>query len=401
MRWKPPPILGIFLTVFLDLLSFGLVIPDIQIRGDHLGAEGFVRGLLLASFSIAQLVAAPFLGRLSDRIGRRKILLITAMLSTISFVVYAHADVLWVMFVARIVSGMAGASIGVAYAYIADVTSPGERAKGMGLVGAAFGLGFIFGPPFGAFLIKAGHDTPLIMGYVAAGLSLANFLYILFVLPESLKPQLESVARRASNLDNLKLALSTPTLGLLLALFFAANFAFANLETTFFLLDIKHFHMDEQDGAIVLTVVGIVSAFMQGYMVRVLTPKYGEVRLLRLVYIIQAPTLLLIPFAPPWVPQLFGTILLGIGTGLAQPCLGSLISKNAPKEMQGGIFGVTQMLGALARIIAPIASNRLFDFRYFSPYVLASAIMIVPLIGMWRIRLSAGQHDSPPAAEFA
>lgn len=401
MRRKPPPLLGIFLTVFLDLLSFGLVIPDIQIRGDHLGADGFVRGLLLASFSIAQLVTAPLLGRLSDRIGRRPILLVTAMLSTVSFLVYAHADSLWIMFVARIFSGMAGASLGVAYAYIADVTTVADRAKGMGMVGAAFGLGFIFGPPFGAFLIKAGNGTPLIMGYVAAGLSLVNFLYILAVLPESLRKEVEQKATRASNFQNLKLALGTPTLGLLLALFFVANFAFANLETTFFLLDIKHFGMDEQAGAIVLTVVGIVSAFMQGYLVRVLTPKFGEVRLLRLAYLIQAPALLFVPFAPPWVLQLVGTILLGIGTGLAQPCLGSLISKNAPKEMQGGIFGVTQMLGACARILAPIVSNRLFDFRYFAPYVLASVIMVVPMIGMWRIKISAGEHDSPPAPEFA
>lgn len=401
MRWRPPSILGIFLTVFLDMLSFGLVIPDIQIRGDHLGAEGVFRGLLLASFSIAQLVTAPFLGRLSDKFGRRSVLLVTALLSTASFVLYAHAESLSIMFAARIVSGMAGASLGVAYAYIADVTTPQDRAKGMGLVGAAFGLGFIFGPPFGALLIKAGNGSPMVMGYVAASLSLVNFAYIALFLPESLKAKREEEARRTSSLQNLRIALSTPVLGLLLALFFVGNFAFANLETTFFLLDIKHFGMKELDGAIVLTAVGIVSAFMQGYLVRVVTPKFGEVRLLRFAYIIQAPALLLVPFTPPWVPQILGVIFLGIGMGLAQPCLGSLISKNAPKEMQGGIFGVTQSLGAFARILGPLVSNPLFDFRYWAPYALASFLMFIPMLGMWKISVSAGDHDSPSALEPA
>jgi len=395
MPRKPPPIIGIFLTVFLDMLSFGLVIPDIQLRGDQLGAEGILRGLLLASFSIAQFLTAPLLGRMSDQLGRRPILLVTAFLSVASLVLYAHADLLWIMFAARILSGVSGASIGVAYAYIADVTNASNRARGMGIVGAAFGLGFIFGPPVGALLIGAGDGTPLLMGYVAAGLALLNFLYILFVLPESHRKGPEASPAKSTHLQNLARALNTPTLGLLLMLFLVANFAFTNLETTFFLLEVQHFGMTELDGALVLTFVGVISAFMQGYLVRVVTPRFGEVRLLRLSYILQTPALAAIPFATPWGWQLGVLFILGIGTGLAQPCLGSLISKNAPKEMQGGIFGVTQSIGALARIVGPLVSNTLFDFRYWGPYILAAFLMVIPLLGMWRIRISAGMHDSP------
>ena len=158
---RPSPLGAIFITVLIDLLSFGLVIPDIQIRGDSLGASGWVRGLLLATFSIAQLLTAPYLGRLSDSIGRRLILLLTTVLSVICFVFYAHADTLVYLFISRVISGIAGANLPVAYAYVADVTKPEERAKGMGLIGAAFGVGFIFGPVLGGVLLQAGGGKPL------------------------------------------------------------------------------------------------------------------------------------------------------------------------------------------------------------------------------------------------
>ncbi|MFN8218886.1 MAG: MFS transporter [Fimbriimonadales bacterium] len=385
MRRRLPPILGIFLTVFIDLLSFGLVIPDIQLRGDALGATGIWRGLLIASFSIAQLITAPILGRWSDAIGRRKILLVTCAMAAVSNLLYAHAEVLWMMLAARVVLGVAGANLGVAYAYIADVTKPEDRAKSLGMIGAAFGLGFIFGPPTGAFLIKIGHGHPLVLGYVAATLCVINFLYVLFILEES-TPQANAAEMRRASVKNLVIALGTPGLGFLLALFFINNFGFANLESTYFLLTNKQFGMSQMEGAILLTVVGIVSAFMQGYLIRVVQPKFGEVRLLRFAWMCMVPSLALVPFCPPWIPALLIIMVLGIATGLAQPSLSSLISRSAPATMQGGVFGITQGLGAMARILGPMVGNYLFDVRHWAPYAMAASLTAVPMVGSWRLR---------------
>ncbi len=408
MRLRLPPLLGIFLTVFIDLLSFGLVIPDIQLRGEALGGKGVVLGLMIASFSIAQLLVAPVLGRWSDTIGRRGILLATSLISMGSFVAYGHADVLWLMFAARVLSGMGSANIGVAYAYVADVTRPEDRAKGMGLLGAAFGLGFIFGPIAGAFLAGidhrrhleamglpgAGADSlqafggqPLVLGYAAAALCLLNFLYVLLFLPESLKGGVvRSDGPRGSSLQNMAKALATPGLGLLLGLFFAYGFAFSNLESTYFRLAVQHFHLTQEHGALILTVVGIVSAVMQGVVVRMVTPRFGEVRLVRFAFLLQVPVIAMVPHAPPWLWQMIAVVLLGIGAGLSQPALSSLISRSAPPEMQGGIFGVTQALGALARIAGPLVANGLYDrFGVAYPYLAAGLVMLVPALGAFRI----------------
>ncbi|MBX7131199.1 MAG: MFS transporter [Fimbriimonadaceae bacterium] len=392
---RPSPLGAIFVTVLIDLLSFGLVIPDIQIRGDSLGASGWVRGLLLATFSIAQLLTAPYLGRLSDSIGRRMILLLTTVLSVICFVFYAHAETLLYLFISRVISGIAGANLPVAYAYVADVTKPEDRAKGMGLLGAAFGVGFIFGPVLGGVLLEAGGGKPLLMGYVAAAMAAVNFLYVFFFLPESLMKEDRTHADdRKPTLHNMKVAFATPGLGLLLAMFFAYNFAFSNLESTYFLLVVKNFLLTQREGTYLLAIVGIVSAVMQGFMVQRATKRFGELNLVRISYLFQVPTLMAVPFAMPWIPQIIGIIFLGTCTGLSQPSLNSLISKSAPRDMQGGIFGVTQALGAFARILGPMVGNALYDVRYWLPYTVAGSLVLFPLLGAFRMK-------SPPEPEPA
>lgn len=401
MRRALPPLGAIFITVFLDLLSFGMVIPDIQLRGAALGAEGFVRGLVIAVFSIAQLATAPLVGRLSDAKGRRPVLLVTTLLATLSFIAYANSHELWIMFVSRILAGIAGANIGVAYAYVADVTTPADRPKGMGLIGAAFGLGFILGPVTGAELVRIGGGTPVVLGYTAATLAFLNFLYVLVAVPESLTK--DSSDRRATlnkPLATLLRALRTPGLAILLLLFFAYNLSFSNLESTYFLLATGEFALSQSEAARILAWVGVVGAFMQGYMIRIVSKRFRELSLLRVAFLAQAPILMCVPFARPWIPQLIGATLLGIASGLAQPSLGSLISKTAPPDMQGGIFGVTQALGAMARILGPLAGNALFDVRYWAPYALAAVIMLVPAIAAFRIPLGPKDDasDGPAGA---
>lgn len=410
-----PPILGIFLTVFLDLLSFGMFLPDLQLRVQQLAARhlglapdshdtriGIMVGLSLAVFSFAQLLTAPFLGRLSDRIGRRKVLLVTTVLSTISYVVYAHATSLEWIFVARIFGGIGAANLGVAFAYIADVTKPEERAKGLGLIGAAFGLGFVLGPFIGTQLLKLGHDQPLLLGYVAAAMCFVNFLYVWLLLPESLHTQPE---RESRFFTDLRQAVSTPGLGLMLLMFFVANFAFTNLETTYFQLLADNrsvFHLGERTakeyGGYVLVLVGIVAAFTQGFLVRRLMPVHGEVSLIRFSYPVLALSFVLIPFAPLWIPALVGVIGLGLANGLAQPSLSSLISRSAPAEVQGGIFGITQALGAFARCIGPLIGNSLFSVQPSYPYLLGALLIIFPTCAAWGLRQPAAPALEPESA---
>ncbi|RYG48244.1 MFS transporter, partial [bacterium] len=277
---KPSPLTGIFLTVLIDLLGFGMVIPDLQLRGERLAGAllklpesqwernatvGLYVGALLGGFSLAQLIANPFLGRLSDRIGRRKVLLVTTALSIAGSVFYAHADTYWFSFGARLLAGLAAANLGVAFAYVADVTTPENRASGVGKIGMALGLGFIFGPVLGATILQFSGDTPLWLGYIAAALSTINFLYIWFFLPESRDVTAISDQKQTSFFEDLALALRTPSLRLLLAMFFTSNFAFAMLQTTFFrLLADNRGIFDLSDklaksyGAWILALVGLI-----------------------------------------------------------------------------------------------------------------------------------------------
>lgn len=390
------PLAAIFITVLLDLLSFGMIIPDIQLRGEKLVKEaawlqnlpvsqGLIIGLTIAVFSITQFLVSPYLGRLSDNVGRRRVLLITTALSTASLVIYAFADQLWVLLLARILQGAAAGNLAVAYAYISDVTETTDRAKAMGSLGAAFGIGFILGPPFGAFLLKVGGGAPMLMGLVAAVLALVNFCFVWFFLPES-KPEEEAGTEPMKLVALAKQAFQTPGLGFLLALFFAVNFGFANLESTYFRMAHDEFRLDEFQTSLVLVVVGIASALMQGALIPVLTKHFRETVLVRIAFIIQTPTMMLVPFMRPWFPMLTTAAMLGGSSGLAQPNLSSLISKSSPRNIVGGIFGVTNALGALARIIGPMVGNVLYDIKPWAPYIFAGCVLIIPLIGAWFVR---------------
>jgi len=404
LRVHLSPLLGIFLTVFIDLLGFGLFIPDLQLRGKEFGATGAMLGFALGSFSLAQLVTAPLLGRISDIYGRRRVLLITTVLSCVAYVIYAHATDIWWIVGSRIVSGIAAANVGVAFAYVADITSPEERAGGMGMVGAAFGLGFVLGPGIGAGLLAIGHNKPLVLGYTGAVLAAINFFYVLFILPDSAQHQADAGGHY---LENFVKAFRVRGLSVMLLMFFAAQFGFTNLENTFFLLLAqKHWIYRLSDsaarnaGAIILTLVGIVMVVMQGYLVRRLTPKYGEVKLLRFAYIGMVPSLALAPYLPLWAPMLAGVVFLGVCTGLAQPSLSSLISRSAARDMQGGVLGVNQALGALARFLGPIVSNWVFAQEPYYPYFLGAAILVLPAFLAWSLRQpTAEPHSAPALAE--
>lgn len=389
-----PPVIGIFITVFLDLLSFGIFIPDLQLRGRTLHLEGISLGILIGAYSLAQLITGPILGRISDTRSRRQVLLITSALATVSYLIYGHGQSLPLLLLSRTICGVAAASLGVGFAYMADITSPEERSKGLGIIGAAFGLGFIIGPVLGALMLYIGHDDPIYLSLLGAFMSLINFLYVLLFLPDPIPQQPDVAAKRERNPIRLVWnAVKRPELTLLLFMFFAVQFGFTNLESTFFqlLADPRGiFHLGQEPakilGAKVLATVGLIQVFNQGFLVRILTPKYGEVKLLRFAYLALGPALVAVPFFHIWWPGIIVIFFMAIGSGLAQPSISSLISRCSPRDMQGGIFGVTQALGSMARLTAPLISNSLFLVHPSYPYLFGGFIFLIPITGAWRLK---------------
>lgn len=402
------PLTAIFITVFLDMLSFGTVIPDVQLRSKELveaatwlphnpTTEGFVIGLSIALFSIAQFLIAPWLGKMSDEKGRRPVLLITCTLAVFASLLYGFSGTLIILWLSRVLHGLAGANLGVAYAYIADVTTDQDRAKSMGLIGAAFGLGFIFGPPLGSILIELNNGQPLYLGLASAFFALINLIWVYLYLPESRIPGNEPASSNENRFRALTNALTTPTLGILLALFFVASFAFTHLETTYYRLGEDVYKFNQVQTSMVLVTVGIVAAVVQGGLIRILEPKFGERNLLRVGYLLQAPILASMPFVTPWWPIIVGAILLGTSSGIAQPSLSSIISKNAPADIRGSIFGINQSLGSLARIIGPFTANIAYAYSPAAPYLIAAAIMILPTIAVWMIKLNTNEPTLEPS----
>lgn len=384
MSRRPAPLTAIFLTVLLDMLGFGLAVPDLQIRGDRLSESALWTGFALALYSIAQLISAPWLGRLSDRLGRRTVLLATTVAAALGYLVYSQAETLGALLVARALAGVAGGNLSVAYAYITDVTEPKERASSMGMMGVAFGLGFILGPPVGAHLVHADGGSPMLLGIVGCSLAVINFLFLYFFLPES--PRRERSAQVNGLWRDTIAALRTPLLGRMLWVFLFTNLAFANLQSTFFLLAQRQFGLAEHKASFVLVLVGVVSVVMQGGVVRVVAPRFGEHNMLRFGLLLIVPSLAILPFAVPWGPLLVVMAMVGVATGLYGPASSSLISRYAPPQMVGQTFGITHALGAMARVAAPLIALPLMEFGAHKPYLLAAALMVIPLALCWSLR---------------
>jgi DHA1 family tetracycline resistance protein-like MFS transporter len=362
----------IFLTVFLDLLGFGMVIPFLPGVARHLGASDFVASLTGSVYSLMQFLLVPLWGRLSDRVGRRPVLLVSIAATAAGMVLLGAANSLALLFAARVFTGMATANIAVAQAYIADVTPPEGRARGMGLIGLAFGLGFIFGPFFGGMLARlplAGRPGAL-PAFVAAGLSLVNLAMATITLPESLSVELRGKVKshRASPFDltGLKQAFAHPSVGRAIGINFLVVFWFAGMEQTFRLFTDDAFHMSDAATGGMFGLVGIVAAIVQGGLIGRLTRKFGEVRLLTSGLLIQALGFALLGLSPrvafsPHGALALSCILIAAGSGLTTPSVSSYVSRSADPEVQGLMLGTLQSLSALARVLGPAVGGLLYQ----------------------------------------
>ncbi len=370
------PLIIIFVTVFIDLLGFGIIIPLLPFYAQSFGASAFTIGLLSTVFSLMQFLVAPLCGRWSDRIGRRPVILYGLLASCVAYVALAMADSLALIFAARIVGGIAGGNIPTAQAYIADVTTPENRAKGMGLVGAAFGLGFVFGPAIGGVLTRFGHAAPM---WCAALLCFLNFVAALFLLPESRHGRRDTV--HIGRFDLLKRARRHPGLLPLLLVFFLVSTAFSGFEATFALFTERRFGFTAETIGYVFAFIGIVLATINGVFVGRVVPLFGERRVVPAALFTIALGLLLVPAAHS-VPVLFlvcGTIALGMGFN--NPALTSAVSRLSDPGEQGGMLGLAQSLAALGRVAGPAWGGFLFDrLGTTMPYVSAASIMTLALV---------------------
>jgi MFS transporter, DHA1 family, tetracycline resistance protein len=368
------PLLIIFITVFIDLLGFGIIIPLLPFYAEHFGASALVVGLLSSSFSLAQFLFAPFWGRLSDRIGRRPVILIGLLGSALSYAFFALATSLAMLFLARSLAGIAGANIPTAQAFIADTTTAETRARGMGLIGAAFGLGFIFGPAIGGFLSHWGYAAP---AWFAAALSLANFVAALFLLPESRPPQARD-ASRPGQIEVIRRAVAQPHLPMVLLVYFLVVTAFASFEATFALYSERRFGFTAATIGYMFAWIGVVLATVQGVLVGRVVKRIGEKRLVPLAIFVIGVALGLVPVASA-VPVLAAVAgLLALGMGFNSPSLLSAISQLAAVRDRGSTLGVSQSLGSLARIIGPLWGGWVFDqFGIAFPFFTSAGVMLL------------------------
>lgn len=391
---RKPSLLVIFLSVFIDLIGFGIVLPLLPGYAEDNFSHGFsqkglVIGAIIASFSAMQFFFAPLWGRLSDRIGRRPVMLISNLGAAGSYALFAFACTLsgaaglWMLLISRIFAGICGANLSVASAYIADISPPEKRSARMGLIGMAFGLGFIFGPALGAFSAEIfGKQGP---GWVAASFCAANFILGWFILGESRKPDSAHVAARPK-VNQWSHTLTQPKLGLLIAVFFFATFCFTCFESTFPLLARHQFGFGEKNFnhriGYLFTYAGVIAALVQGVIGK-LVKKFGEPNLIFTSLIIFAAGLGGLPFAKSLPEILVVLALLAIGSGLNRPPVFGLISLSSSAHEQGANLGVAQSFGSLARILGPIFASILFFVHPSLPYLICGGIALLTSFFAW------------------
>jgi DHA1 family tetracycline resistance protein-like MFS transporter len=353
---KRSPLLVIFITVFIDLVGFGIVIPVLPyyVEGTSFDATPRTVGILFASYSVMQLIFSPILGRLSDKYGRRPILFFSLLGTSLGFLILGFATTLWMLFLGRIIDGITGGNISTAQAYIADVTTPENRAKGMGLIGAAFGLGFIFGPAIGGILSQWGIGVPFLF---AGGLAFANAILLYFTLPETVTPDHPARTSAATGRwSQLVDAVRQPRLAYVLAIYFLFIVAFSIMTTSFALFTMYRFGYDAAHNGYLFMYVGIIGAIIQGGLIGRLVRMFGEMTLV----IVGALLFTLSLFAIPLIGQAAGLPLLllvggtfALGNSLAAPSLQTLASKSVGRGEQGGVLGVVQSVASLARAVGP------------------------------------------------
>ena len=398
-RGRPKPVL--FLTVFLDLLGFGIVIPLLPFVAESTGATPLMVTALMASYSLMQFLVAPLWGRLSDRIGRRPVLLMSVAGSVVGLVGFALAQSYLALLAARMLHGAMNANLAVAQAALADLTPPEGRAKAMGLFGAAFGLGFLVGPATGGLLGAYGLHVPAL---AAAGLAALNLLLAFLLLPESRAPggPLPEDARpwRILDVQGLRDAARQGPLGAYLLAGLLVMVGFSAMESTFALWSERTLGWHAWENGWFFSYLGALVILVQGGLIGPLRRRHGEARLALVGLALLAPGLALLPFATRLGLLLVATGLLALGNGLLQPNLSALVSFQAPPGATGRTMGLHHGVGALGRVVGPLLAGLLFTFLGpRAPFLAGSLLALLALAVLLRGRAATPRRrDAAPLA---
>jgi MFS family permease len=386
----------IFFTVLIDLIGFGIVLPILPSYALRFGAGGLGYGAIIGVFSLMQFVATALLGKLSDRIGRRPVLLTTMLVNAVGYTLFAFAGSYWVLFLSRVVSGFAGGNISAAQAYMADISSPAERSRAMGMVGAAFGLGFSLGPAIaGLSDYYLGAIWP---GLIAVGLSLANFVSAYFILPESLAPELR-VKRPLLDLGHIGEALARPKLRPLMAVWALVPFAFAGYTATLPLFAHAELGWGKRELAFLFTLIGVTAASVQGYFFGRIMKRTGERALVIAGTFGMALSIGIIPFLHSSAWLYTWTFALAASNSVFAPAATGIVSLYAEVTEQGTVLGAAQAIAALGRTMGPPLIGKVYDVSPVTSFLLAGLVMV--LAGFAGLRMAPVTHPvaaSPPPA---
>jgi len=365
-------LLILFSVIVLDLIGFGVVMPILKFYAEKYGANATELGFLLASYAAMQFIFSPVWGKLSDRIGRKKVLLITISGASVGLLILGLAQSLVMIFVGRILSGIFAANISVASAYVTDVTTVENRAKGMGLIGAAFGIGFVLGPAIGGILSPYGYPVPILF---AAGLGVVNLVYAWFRLEESYKaPQKEA------DLQDIPSLFSQPGLLRFCAINLIFTLGVSQLETVFAFFMTDRFNYDAKHVSYLFVLMALIMVSIQGGMIKRLVETFGEKRLILTGGILLAVSFFLMPSSAAVLILLIPLSVSSVGRGISQPSLLSLVSKSAEDRERGTVMGSFQSSASLARVGGPALAGILYDRAHAYPFYLAGVMMVVMFV---------------------
>ena len=366
----------IWSTVALDMVGFGIVAPILGRYADRFGASGLQVGLLFASFSLAQMICAPMLGRLSDRVGRKPVIIVSLIGTAVGSFVTGIAGALWVLFVGRIIDGASGASIAVAQSAVVDLGMPEQRARMLGLLGMAFGVGFVVGPALGGLAALGGPHVPF---FVASGLAAANAIAAVIRLPETSTTvrQPRSPSRRVRQVNRF------------IVIGFFSALPFAGFEATFSLFGGARFDLTEGSTAAVFFAIGLAMSLVQGMLIGPLTKRFGSTRLLQSGLVLVACGLGVLGGASVWVVLFVALALIVVGSGVSNPSLTTLVANSAPADQRGEVLGFQQSAGALARVIGPPLAGLSFDrVGIGAPYSLGALVFLIAIVASWQLTTS-------------
>lgn len=412
---KKSPLVILLLTVMLDLIGFGIVLPLLPTYAKDLGASPFMIGLIAAIFSIMQFIFSPLWGKLSDRIGRRPVMLISIFITSLSYLIFSQSDNIPLLIFARGLSGIGSANIAAAQAYITDVTDSKNRSGAMGMIGAAFGVGFIIGPLIGGLLM---HNYGIEMvGYVASGLIFLDFILAVIFLPESNKQarkfDFAMLGRKGATatepgqsasflktkadeyIEGLKLAFSSKPLALLMIANYIFTFAIVNMQVASILLWKEYFGASDQEIGYIFAYVGFFSVIVQGGLISRLIKKLGEHKLFLWGHIFTFAGVFFVPFIPQDTLFSAGLVILlcfAIGTSLVAPINLSMISLYSYKQQQGQILGLSQSVNSFARIMGPFSGSILYGMDFHAPYIVAGALTVIGTfiaLGLFKYKIEA------------